>query len=172
MILIFELRINFNQVRKFKDLNSKWKKNLILMKEKRQDDSQNKLLKRSESLKMRGAIMGKVMKENQQRKIKESEEHLLKIHQAAENSKLRFIRRSESIEEERRKTDLELKLKMDKLCEGKRKNMEDIQNKFFTRSANSISHIKTQWQIINERELEKEKNMEEKAFDKYTQHVI
>jgi len=153
-------------------MNKEWKKALILMKEKREDDVMQKTLRRSESIKNKLSLSKGILQENQAKKKEESEEQKLKIQMQFEKLRDKNLKRINSIEIARKKTDLVLKRRMLKLSEGKLKNMEFIREKFLSRSTKSCENIKLNLKAIYDQKIEKQHEKAEKDFLKYTEHVI
>jgi len=153
-------------------MNKEWKKTLFQMKEKREDNAMQKTLRRSESIQNKISSTKGLLNENRAKKKEESVEQKLKVQMQFEKLRDKNIRRENSIEMERKKTDLVLKRRMLKLSEGKHKNMEFIREKFLSRSTKSCENLKINLKAIYDAKIEKQHEKAEKAFFKYTEHVI
>ena len=142
------------------------------MKEKQQDDLLQQTMRRSESLKMKGSQFNKLLREKKENKLKEVEAHKLKIQRELENIKMKNIRRAQSIEANRQKTGHEVEDRLNKFRFIRNKNIKEIKDKFVSKANSSLTQYKVHMGILSDKEIEKEENLKEAAFMKFSKFVI
>jgi len=152
-------------------LSFKWKKSINQMKEKTKEETLAKIQQRSESLRRKGSVVFKLLRSKNEEKGKASQENLLRIQKSLDQTKLKNMRRAESIELIRQQTDQEIQGRLTKFSELKKKNMDEIQTKFMTRSSSSLEHYRIHSTFMTEKLIEDRKHMEEKKFDKFSKFV-
>jgi len=160
------------KIKKFKELNKTWMKNLTMMKEKQKDDAEKRKNKRSESLKMHSSAFARQMRDRREKLSKEKEEQKLKHLSSLEKIKLNNIRKIELEELYRKETEMKVLGKLHKISDLKFGQMEATKTKFMSKSVKSEEHISSQLKLLREQELERNEHLREKAFSKFATYVI
>jgi len=162
---------NHLKVKKFKEANSKWKKNLLMMKEKQKDNAEQKLQQRAESLKIKKRVYSQVIKEREEKLIHEDKEHKQKIKNNLENIKLNNRMKLKRIDNERKQTEARLMGKHSKFSKSRLNQLEATKTMYHSKTTKSLDHLKYQWKVLSDKEIEKSETLKERAFSKFASFV-
>ena len=141
------------------------------MKEKQREDIQQRIQKRSESLKLKSSHAAKLIKEQKEKLGQNSEDHKLRLKSSFEQIRLNNIRQIKIENMERKHIEEKVTNRLNKFSNLRLEKLEETKTKFINRSARSEDHFKFQWKKLEEKEIEKKEYLKEKAFDKFANYV-
>jgi len=142
------------------------------MRDKKEEDLTNKLKGRTESMKLKGSKIAKLLRENKEKKIKKSEELFRKTQKTLEKIKFNTMKRDQSIEDNRKQTKEQVLDKLSKYSNSRKQLLDEAMDQNYLKSCKNQDYIKTQWKILTEKEVQKTEVIKEHSFLKFKSFVI
>ncbi len=155
------------KVKKFRDLNKKWKRTLALMKNRKEEMVEEALNKRMETMENKKSAMEKILKENEEKKLQILEEIKNKNKLTEEVIQTNMHLKAEKIEEERLNHEKKTKERLTRISEHRHTRLQETMENFLDNSHRSLDHFKKNWKRLEESKEKKQEELKAKAFDKY-----
>jgi len=156
-----------SKVKKFRELNNKWKKTLALMKNKKEEIQEEAQNKRIETMANKKSVMDKIIKENEEKKQQILDEMKSKSKESVDYIKNKNKIRAEQIENERIQNEKKTHEKVHRISEYRTVKMNEFKETFTSHTAKSIEQYKHNWSKLQESKEKFHQEMAGKAFEKF-----
>ena len=155
------------KVKKFRELNTKWKKTLALMKMRKEEQHEESIHRRVESMALKKSLMDKILKENEEKKQQIVSEMKHKNKESFDLIHDKNQRRAEQIEKERLLNEKKTHERLNRISGHREINMRTFRDNFRSHTEKSLEHFKENWKHLGEENEQRAAELKSKEFEKY-----